>query len=471
MDTGSPRVSSQQARESKPSPTARTAGGNFSGELLSRTLIYAAHRIPEIADDIVNIDNAMKWGFGWELGPFETWDAIGVAKSVKRMEREGKPLPAWVREMVAAGLPSFYGRADGKVTYFDVPKRRYEILRENPKTIRLRLEKERGRRITRNWCASLIDLGDGVACLEFHSVLQPTMNPIDAAMIDMMAEALQVIPQKGFRGLVIGHQGPHFSAGANLALILELCRAKDWKRIEAISKAFQDVGQGLKFAPFPVVGAPFNLCLGGGYEVIAPADRIVASAELYCGSVEFGVGIIPGAGATLRLLLNHIDAMAKLNPGPFPPVQKAFETIAYAKVSTSAKEAVALGYLRRTDRIVINPEHLLYEAKQAVLEMADGYVPPALRQDILLPGEGGRLAIESTLDNLLKAGAITPHERLMGRKLAYVLTGGEKASPTNPVDEQYILDLEREAFVSLCGEKLSQERMAYMLKTGKPLRN
>ncbi|MFQ5865888.1 MAG: 3-hydroxyacyl-CoA dehydrogenase/enoyl-CoA hydratase family protein [bacterium] len=445
--------------------------GHFFWELLSSTLIYSANRIPEIANDIVNVDNAMKWGFGWQLGPFETWDAIGLEKSVKRMDNEGKKVPAWVLEMLESGKTTFYARSDGQLSYFDISRKDHKTLEQRPKQINLLLEKEKGNEIKRNWCASIVDIGDGVACLEFHSVLQPVMNPIDASIIDMMQEALEVVPKHGFKGLVIGHQGQNFSAGANLALIISLCEAKDWKRIEAISKSFQDMTQGLKFSSFPVVSAPFNLCLGGGYEAAACANRIVASAELYCGLVEVGVGIIPGAGGNLRVLLNNMKAMEKARPGPFPIVQKAFETIGYAKVSSSAKEAVRLGYLTRDDRIVLNADHLIFEAKQTVLDMTQDFVPPEPREDLILPGEGGRLAIEATLNDLVKAGKISEHDRLIGKKLAYVLTGGEKASPTRPVNEQYILDLAGDAFVSLCGEKLSQERMKYMLKHGKPLRN
>ncbi|MDZ7292981.1 MAG: 3-hydroxyacyl-CoA dehydrogenase NAD-binding domain-containing protein [candidate division KSB1 bacterium] len=445
--------------------------GKFLWEQISQTLIYAANRIPEIADDIVNVDNAMKWGFGWQLGPFEVWDAIGVEKSARRMEKEGKPVPAWVRAMLDSGRTKFYETTREGRTYFDLAAKKAQPMPEKAKTISLDLRKMQGREIRRNWSASLIDLGDGVACVEFHSPLQPALNPIDAAMIDMLFTAQEVVVKEGFRGLVIGHQGQNFSAGANLALILELIKAKNWKGIEAISKAFQDVTQNLKHGPFPVVAAPFNLTLGGGYEVCAGADKIVASAELYCGSVEVGVGLIPGAGADLRLLLNAMKAMEKKRPGPFPPVQQAFETIAFAKVSTSAHEAIKLGYLTKDDRIVVNPEHLLHEAKQAVLELAKDYQPPAYRDDIYLPGLGGRLAIENTMDGILKSGKISAHDLLIGKKLAYVLTGGEKASLTKPVDEQYILDLEREAFVSLCGEKLTQDRIAHMLKTGKALRN
>lgn len=445
--------------------------GKFFWELLSGTLIYTANRIPEIADDIVNVDNAMKWGFAWELGPFETWDAIGLARSVKRMDDEGKKVPEWIREMVGSGRTSFYARSEGRTVYFDINDREHRELVQKPNEVNLQGLKQTGKELKKNWCASLVDLGDGVACLEFHSVLQPVMNPIDSSIIDMMQEALEFVPKRGFKGLVVGHQGPNFSAGANLALIIQLCENKRWQQIEQISKAFQDVSQALKFAPYPVVSAPFNLCLGGGYEAAAFANRMVASAELYCGLVEVGVGIIPGAGGNLRVLLNNMQAMGKARMGPFPVVQKAFETIGFAKVSSSAKEAVKLGYLSKNDRIIINAAQLLFEAKQTVLALSQDFVPPQPRDDLILPGQGGRLVIEGTLNDLVKAGKISEHDRRIGSLLAHVLTGGEKASPSRPVDEQYILDLEREAFVRLCGEKLSQDRMKYMLKKGKPLRN
>lgn len=445
--------------------------GNFTWAMLSDILIYSANRIPEISDDIVNVDNAMRWGFGWELGPFETWDALGVETSVKRMEREGKEVTSWVKQMLQAGYKSFYELRKGKRLFYSVADSKMGEIEEKPQTVNLALEKSRGKSLKRNWSASLIDIGDGVVCVEFHSPLQPAMNPIDGAIIDMLNQALDMVSDGDYRGLIIGHQGTHFSAGANLAMILQLCENKDWKRLEEVSRYFQDTGQRLKFAPFPVVAAPHNLCLGGGFEIIGACDRIVASAELYCGAVEVGVGLIPGAGGNLRLLLNFIDSMAPARPGPFPPVQRAFETIGFAKVSSSAKEAVKLGYLKKGDKIVINSDNLLFSAKQAVINLSSDYTPPEYRADIILPGEGGRLAVEAVLDNMVLAGRISEHDRLIGKKLAYVLTGGDRASPTNPVDEQYILDIEREAFVSLAAEPLSQARMAHMLKTGKPLRN
>ena len=445
--------------------------GKFFWEALIDTLIYSANRIPEIAENIVDIDNAMKWGFAWELGPFETWDALGVEKSVKRMSDENKPVPESVEKMLIQGRKSFYDFEKGETTYFDLIDLKPVESPDRPKCINLKKEKQRGKLIKRNWCANLVDLGDGIACVELASAVQPQMNPIDGSIIDMLNEGVEYVSTNGFKGMVISSRAPHFTVGANLALILEFCKNGDYDSVNRTSKLFQDSCQNLKFAPFPVVAAPYNLCLGGGFEIVGAVDKIVTCAELYTGAVEVGVGLIPGGGGNLRLLLNWMDRLALMNPGPFPPVQKAFEIAAYAKVSFSAKHAVSLGYLNFTDKIIVNPEHVIWEAKQACLEMSKDYQAPEERQDIYLPGEGGRIAIESTIDGFVKAGTISPHDALIGKKLAYVLTGGDKGSPHNPVSEQYLLDIERDVFVSLAGEKLTQDRMAFMLKTGKPLRN
>jgi 3-hydroxyacyl-CoA dehydrogenase len=443
-------------------------GAHFFREAMMDTLIYAAHRIPEIADDIVNIDRAIRWGFGWELGPFESWDAIGVDRSVKQMERNGKEVPAWVKGMLAAGITSFYKEERKKRYFYSVSTEKYEKVKQSPKIIEPKLS---GVKLRKNWGGAIYDIGEGIAFLDLHSVLQPQMNPIDSSIMDLLQESLQVVDKNGLKGLIIGSLGPNFSAGANLNLILGLAKAKNWAAIEQVSKALQDITQALKYAPFPVVSAPFNITLGGGFETAAGSDRIAASAELYCGAVEVGVGLIPGGGGNLRVLENFIDSMSNGRPGPFPPLQKAFETIGFAKVSSSAKEAMALGYLNRKDKIVINPDYLIYEAKKMVLELSDNYKPQEPHDDLLLAGEGGYLVLKDSLNNFVKKGVISEHDRLIGEKLAYVLSGGKKGSPVRPVDEQYLLDLEREVFVSLCGEKLSQDRMAYMLKTGKPLRN
>ncbi len=445
--------------------------GKFTWELLSGTLIYAANRIPEISDNLVQIDNAMKWGFGWELGPFETWEALGLKQSLQRMAEEGKSVPSWVRELHQSGQESFYRRNKKKLQFYDTDSKKFLPFAENPKFTRLNILKNTGHEIDKNWNASLIDLGDGVALVEFHSIIQPSLNPIDGALADMVSDAIDKLPEKGMKALVIGHQGQNFSVGANLALMLKYAEERDWHTLEMLSKTFQDINQKIRFSDIPVIAAPFNMCLGGGFEMISACSSRVASAELYCGLVEAGVGLVPGGGGNLRLLLNNLYAMAPGRPGPFPVVQKTFETIAFAKVSTSAREAVFLGYLKKDDRTVINPDHLIAEAKSEAIRISENYSPPEMETEIQLPGEGGRLAIESIIDSYIKAGTISAHDGLIGKKLAYILTGGEKASPLRPVDEQYLLDIEREAFVSLCSEPLTQQRMAYMLKTGKPLRN
>lgn len=445
--------------------------GKFIWELLANTFIYSANRIPEIADDIVNIDNAMKWGFGWELGPFETWDALGLEKSLERMSSEGKKIPQWVKDMYDSGKRSFYSQAKGQITYFELPSKKYHPIKENPKILRLNVLKNSGKELKKNWNASLIDMGDNIALVEFHSILQPQMNPLDVAVTDMISESIDYLPTVGFKALVLGHQGQHFSVGANIALILKYVEEKNWEKLEKLSKTFQEITQKIRYAPFPIIAAPFNMCLGGGYEIIAACDRRVASAELYCGLVEAGIGLIPGAGGNLRLLMSNMKSMEKRRSGPFPVVQKTFETIGFAKVSTSAKEAVFLGYLTKEDKIIVNPDHLLYEAKQEALKLSESYQPPDVYNEIYLPGEGGRLAIQMTIDGFVRAGTISKHDGLIGSKLAYVLTGGDKASPLKPVDEQYLLDIERQTFLSLCAEPLTQQRLAHMLKTGKPLRN
>nr|MBC8478824.1 enoyl-CoA hydratase/isomerase family protein [FCB group bacterium] len=260
-------------------------------------------------------------------------------------------------------------------------------------------------------------------------------------------------------------------AGANLNLILDNAYRQDWKAIERMTRTMQDILQGLRFAPFPVIAAPYGLVLGGGYETIGACDRVVAAAELYCGLVEVGVGLIPGAGGNLRMLLKLTDKMRPGQTGPFPVVMKAFEAIGFARVSSSAKEAQALGYLTRDDKIIVNRDRLLYAAKQEALAMAEGYAPPEYRKDIILPGHDGKLVMQSSIRDFAKAGKISEHDGFIADKLAHVLTGGDRGGLFTPVDEQYLLDIEREAFLSLCAEKKSLDRIAFMLKNGKPLRN
>ena len=447
------------------------AAGKFAWEVTIGTLAYAANRVGEIADDIVQIDRAMRWGFGWEMGPFEVWDAIGVERSVRRMKRENKPVPAIVEQLLASGRSSFYDHdVEGAPLFFDAETGTSTTVSQEPGTIVLADQKAAGKEIFRNWSASLVDLGDGVACVEFHSALQQDLNPIDGAIIDILGQSLHYAQQQKLEGLVLSHDGTHFCAGANLALILELAKRKQFHVIEQVSKTLQDITQFIKYAPFPVVAAPFSMTLGGGFEMVAPCNQVVALAELYCGAVEVGVGLIPGAGGNLRVLSHFIEKMPPKKLGPMMAVQKAFETIAFAKVSTSAHHAKSLGYLREDNMIVLSRQHQIAMAKQVVLDLAPGYTPPE-PQEFILPGKGGQLAIKTAVTGFRMSGKISKHDAHIAKGLAHVLTGGSRANGTTPVDEQYLLDLEREVFVSLAGERLSQDRMAHMLKTGKPLRN
>ncbi|MFQ6614126.1 MAG: 3-hydroxyacyl-CoA dehydrogenase/enoyl-CoA hydratase family protein [Fidelibacterota bacterium] len=446
--------------------------GQFFWEILSQTLIYSANRIPEISDTLYNADRAMRWGFGWELGPFETWDAIGVERSVDRMQAEGKKIPGWIRDMLKSGKKSFYRLENGKRSCYDPSKSQFVEIPQEAKTIYLDLEKSKGNCVKRDWSASLIDLGDGVLNVEYHSILQPALNPIDGSMIDMISTALDWVESGKYKALVIGHQGPNFCAGANLAGILSFCEKGDYQSLEKTVKLFQDLTQRIRFSPAPVVVTPFQLTLGGGFEFSAPAAHRVASAELYIGAVEVGVGLIPGAGGNLRLLLNLMEnagSRGRLNA--FPLVQKAFETIGFAKVATSAEEAKFLGYLLTTDTIVLNDDQRIFTAKQKALELAEGYQPPEYRKDLKLPGIGGRTAMTMALKGFKAQGKISDYDMKIGEKLAYVLTGGDRGGLTKSLDEQYLLDIEREVFVSLAGEPLTHDRIRHMLKTGKPLRN
>ncbi len=446
--------------------------GKFFWEVLSRTLIYAANRVPEISDDVVNVDNAMKWGYGWELGPFETWDAIGIERSVVRMKDEGKKVPKWVDEMLASGRATFYSLDKGEFKHYSPVKKSPLEIELSEKSLNLRIEKSKGNLIERDWSASLIDLGDGILNVEYHSVLQPLLNPIDGSMIQTIQKALDLLDSEKYKAMVLGHQGQNFCAGANIAGILKFCEAKDWKTLEATVKLFQDITQQIRFSKAPVVAAPFHLALGGGFEFIAPAAHRVAAAELYIGAVEVGIGVIPGAGGNLRLILNLMEnSGAKGRMNAFQIAQKAFETIGFAKVATSADEAKFVGYLLKTDTVILNNDHRVWAAKQKALELIDGYTPPEYRDDLKLPGVGGRTAMKMAIKGFKAQGKLSDHDELIGNKLAYVLTGGDKAGLTKSVDEQYLLDIEREAFMSLSAEPLTQDRMRFMLKKGKPLRN
>jgi len=445
-------------------------GSKYFWEITAKTLIYSANRIPEISDDIVNIDNAMKWGFGWEKGPFESWDAIGVQKSVDRMKTEGKKVPSWILEMLESGRDTFYTTENGEQTYWCPIEKHPVTIKPNPKVINLAIYKTGNKTLKRDLSASVNDLGDGILNVEFHSILQPTLNPIDGSYIEMINFALDLVEAGDYKAMVLGHQGANFCAGANLNLILELCQNQMWDELDFAIKTLQDTTQRIRFSKSPVVAAPFQLALGGGVEIVQPAAHRVVAAETYMGLVEVGVGLIPGGGGNLRMILNAMDGGTG-RMGAFQKIQKTFETVGFAKVATSADEAKHLGYLKKDDTIVLNRDHLIQTAKNKALELADGYEPPTYRDNLKLPGAGGRTAMSMALKGFKMQGKISEHDVLIGEKLAYVMTGGDKAGLTKTVDEQYILDIEREAFISLGGEKLTQDRISYMLKKGKPLRN
>jgi len=445
-------------------------GSRFVWEVTARSLIYSANRIPEISDDIVNIDNALKWGYAWEAGPFEGWDAIGVRRSVDRMQSEGKKVPEWVLEMLEAGRETFYCTENGVRTYWCPMGKHPVTIEQNPKVLNLTLHKSAGNTLKHDLSASVNDLGDGVLNVEFHSILQPTLHPIDSSYVEMINYAIDLIEKGDYRAMVLGHQGANFSAGANLNLLLELSQNEQWEALDLAVKTLQDTTQRIRFSSGPVVAAPFQLTLGGGVEIVQPAAHRVVAAETYMGLVEVGVGLIPGGSGNLRMILNAMDGGTG-RMGAFQKIQKTFETVGFAKIATSADEAKHLGYLKKNDTIVLNRDHLIQTAKDKALELADGYDPPEYRDDLKLPGAGGRTALAMALKGFKMQGKISEHDVKIGEKLAYVLTGGDKAGLTKSVDEQYILDIEREAFVSLAGEKLTQDRIKYMLKKGKPLRN
>jgi len=450
--------------------------GQFLWAVTKRTLLYAAEKMGEIADDVVAIDNAMKWGYNWEMGPFETWDAIGVAESVARMEAEGHTVPAWVKEAAAKG--GFYKRENGRS--YHLVNGEYQPVPVSERVIDIQSLRETGRVVKEKKGATLIDMGDGVLLMETHSPKTAIGTDI-IAMCKIAAEELQ---KDQWKGLVIGARTENFSVGANVAMMLMEAQDEEWEDIEILARQFQNAMMNLKYAPKPVVSAPFGLTLGGGFELAAASDMIVAAAESYIGLVEVGVGLIPGAGGNKEMLLRAMDGLpasggglggaAQMAAGTGldlqPIINKVFETIGMAKVGTSAHESRALGYLKKTDRIVVNRDHQLYEAKQAVLEMdRAGYKPP---QKAMIPvvGPEGRAVLELGLYNMRLSGWISEYDMFVGKTLAYVLTGGNAPGGTY-VSEQYLLDLEREAFLKLLKQKKTQARMAHILKTGKPLRN
>ncbi|TQS76028.1 3-hydroxyacyl-CoA dehydrogenase [Ornithinibacillus gellani] len=438
--------------------------GDLTWAILKPVLLYAAELLGDIADDMKAIDEAMRWGFGWELGPFETWDAIGVRKSVERMQAEGETVPEWVLEMLENGKEAFYHQDAGTNQYYHGGS--YHKIETNPKAINLKQLKEEKGVIKKNTGASLIDLGDGVACLEFHS----RSNAIGLDIIQMVNDAIDEV-EKNYQGLVIGNQGKNFCVGANLALMLMEAQDDNFFELDLVVRQFQNMAMRIKYAEKPVVAAPFNMTLGGGAEVSLPAAAIQASSETYMGLVEFGVGLIPGGGGTKELYLKELRNLPHGIDFDLTKVANdVFEKVAMAKVSTSAAEAFENGYMDSGDAISINSDHLIYDAKQKVLALAGaGYQAPK-QEKIPVVGDAGYAAMLLGAKTLQFGGYASDHDVKIAEKIAYVLSGG-RIKAGSLIDEQTMLDLEREAFLSLIGEPLTQQRMQHMLLKGKPLRN
>jgi 3-hydroxyacyl-CoA dehydrogenase len=433
---------------------------------LSETCLYAARRIPEIANSIVDVDRAMRWGFGWELGPFEMWNAIGVERMAKALEREGREMPPLAAKVLNSPKPAFYETENGNTLYFDLATASLKPVEDPPGIIILKSLKERTPVVQSNAGASLIDLGDGVVCCEFHS----KMNSIGGDIVAMIHAGIARLDSE-FEAMVIGNQAPNFSVGANLMLLLISAQEGEWDDIHMAVRQFQRVNRAIKYAPRPVIVAPQGMALGGGCEISLHGARIHVAAESYIGLVEAGVGLIPGGGGTKEMLIRANEHSAGgENLDLFHALKPVFETIAMAKVSTSAEEARSLSFLRPSDLIAMSRDRQVADAKQTALAMVRaGYHPPA-PAEIRVLGEEFLAAAKLAIHMLVRGGYATEHDAVVARKLAYILAGGGITAPQT-VSEQYILDLEREAFVSLCGQRKTQERVAHTLKTGKPLRN
>ena len=447
---------------------AEDRAGAFAWHALSRLVVYAASCVPEISDDIVSVDSACRWGFMWELGPFETWDAIGVARAAERLQGEGIEIPAWVKEMLDEGFETFYQRDDGRVVgYYDLQSKGYLPLPVDPNVISIKDLKSEGKELHMNPSASLVDIGDGVLLLEFHS----KVNALDDDIFSMALTAMEELEKDEWKGLVIGNQGDHFCVGANVFVVAVAAQQDMFDQIDTAVRKMHRVVQGMRYSPKPIVAAPFGMVLGGGCEVVMASSRVVAAAETYIGQVEGGVGLVPAGGGCKEFVRRVITPPMKTpNVSVLPFLQQAFEQIGLAKVATSAAQARQMKILTDCDRIVVNQDYLLSEAKQTVLDMVrNGYRAPA-PQKIYAAGRDAYAALQLALYGMHEAGWASEHDVLINKKLGYILCGGELSAPTW-VDEGYILDLEREAFVDLCREPKTIERIWHMLQKNKPLRN
>jgi 3-hydroxyacyl-CoA dehydrogenase len=472
-DRTKPRFPSVEAAQNLPDPVARlrqiVAGKDKAGEYLWRVLsavcLYAAARVPEISDDIVSVDHAMEWGYGWGMGPFRTLDALGVAAVVERARAEGRAIPPLVKALLASGRKSFYEHdgEGGRATMFG--PRGVVAVPERRGVIDLPALKAAGAVKKKNAGASLVDLGDGCGLVEFHS----KMNALGSDTFAMLLAAVKE-GKAHFDAVVVGNQGENFTVGANLMLVLLAAQEEEWDELELTIKQFQNANMALKYADIPVVVAPFGMTLGGGCEIALHAARVRASAETYMGLVEVGVGVVPAGGGTKEMALRALDRCAGVEGvDPFPFLKRAFETIAFAKVATSGAEARQM-FLTPADSLSPNPDRLIHDAKELALGLARaGYRPGRPRTDVAALGRPALSTFRVGIHNALRGGYISDHDALIGTKVATILCGGDRDPGT--ATEQHFLDLEREAFLSLLGTPKTQARIQHTLKTGKPLRN
>jgi 3-hydroxyacyl-CoA dehydrogenase len=450
----------------------------FLWSVLSDLWTYAANRVPEISDSIVEIDKAMKTGFNWDMGPFELWDAVGVAKTVERMKTEGKPVAANVEKLLASGKTSWYlddpNVASGR-KYFDVATGDYKAEVVPAGVWSVTVAKKANGVVKKNAGASLIDIGDGVGCIEFHS----KMNALGGDIVSLITQTMKGGGgAENFDSFVITNDAGNFSVGANIMMLLMAAQEQEWDEVDMAIRQFQNMTQAIKFSPKPVVVAPFGMTLGGGTEITLHGAARQAHAELYAGLVEVGVGLLPGGGGCKEMTIRAVHKATHIRPQGrgesvelMEAMKQAFEIVALAKVSTSAMEAKGLGFLSPGDNISMNRERVLCDAKERALELVhEGYRPLSMRSDITAPGESILATLKMGIHIMRGGEFITDHEVKIASKVAHVLCGGE-VNPGTLVSEQYLLDLEREAFISLAGEKKTQERIQFTLKTGKTLRN
>jgi 3-hydroxyacyl-CoA dehydrogenase len=439
--------------------------GEFYRKLFAGLFSYVSNRIPEISDDLYSIDDALKAGFGWELGPFETWDILGVSEGIKIIEGQGKTVAPWVNEMVNSGKNSFYSISEGRKLFYQINQKEYCQILGTQDQITLDNLRETNK-IWSNSDATIVHLGDGILNVEFHT----KMNTIGGGVIQAINKAIDITEQD-YKGLVISNTGQNFSAGANVGMIFMMAIEQDYDELNFAVKAFQDTMMRVRYSNIPVVVAPFNLALGGGCEIAMHADKVVAHAELYMGLVEFGVGLIPGGGGT-KEFAKRLSEELKEGDIKINRLRERFLTIGQAKVSISAFEAFDLGYLRQgTDEVVMSKDLQLKRAKEICLEMADaGYIPPKKAKNVMVVGQEGLGIVYVGANSMLSGNYISEHDALISEKLGYVLCGGDLSENTT-VSEQYLLDLERKSFVELCMQRKTLERLESIIKKGKILRN